>query len=88
MTDLKPGDRVRLSGKFLRSTGQSVGGEGQRIWTVKGISGGFVVVDEELSSAALKWFTAEELAADPLLRFRHFAPGNLVRVGTPSHRDC
>lgn len=88
MTDLKPGDRVRLSGKFLRSTGQSVGGEGQKIWTVKALSGGFVVVDEELGPYDLKWFTEAELAADPLLRFRHFAPGNLVRVGTPSHRDC
>ncbi len=88
MTDLKPGDRVRLSGKFLRSTGQGVGGEGRKTWTVKALSFGFVVVDEELSPAALQGYTAEELAADPHLRYRRFAPGNLVRVGTPSHRDC
>lgn len=65
-----------------------MGGEGQRIWTVKALSGSFVVVDEELGPYDLKWFTEAELAADPLLRFRHFAPGNLVRVGAPSHRDC
>ena len=28
------GDRVRLTGRFLRDTGQMVGGEGRSRWTV------------------------------------------------------
>lgn len=30
-----PGDRVRMTGKFLRNTGQHTGPEGQSVWTVK-----------------------------------------------------
>lgn len=29
----KVGDCVRLSGKFLRNTGQVTGGEGEKVWT-------------------------------------------------------
>ena len=31
---MKPGDKVKLTGQFLRNTGQVVGGEAFRQWTV------------------------------------------------------
>jgi hypothetical protein len=45
------GDRVKLTGNFLRDTGQQVGGEGQSTWTVLklerwGSGSIFAVVDE------------------------------------------
>lgn len=34
-TKPNPGQRVRLTGDFLRNTGQIAGGEGQKRWTVQ-----------------------------------------------------
>jgi hypothetical protein len=48
----KPGTRVRLTGQFLRNTGQMAGGEGGKVWVVQECScglcqsGRFVSVDE------------------------------------------
>jgi hypothetical protein len=45
-----PGTRVRLTGAFLKSTGQQRGGEGASVWTVVGSSGdSFVLVNEPYS---------------------------------------
>jgi len=44
------GSRVRLTGKFLRSTGQIAGGEGLSRWIVLDIRGSFAVVDEKTST--------------------------------------
>lgn len=52
-----PGTRVRLTGEFLRNTGQQAGGEGQKSWTIvscgcglckdyPGVIGSFVALDE------------------------------------------
>lgn len=72
------GDKVRLTAKFLRSTGQYTGDEARRVWTITGHSGSFVVVDQALPAHLLSsFYTADELAADPSLAFRRFAPANL-----------
>jgi hypothetical protein len=76
----KVGDKVKLTAKFLRSTGQYMGGEGSRRWTVKGLSGSFVVTDEELSSG---YYSSEELAADPTLKYRRIHPNNLMLASAP-----
>lgn len=79
------GDRVRLTGAFLRSTGQIAGGEGQSRWVVQAhpgcrlcADGRFVLTDEVRQEDGM--FTAEELMADPLLAYRHINAGNLERV--------
>ena len=79
------GDRVRLTGAFLRSTGQIAGGEGRSVWTVQAHPGcrlcadnRFVLTDEERS--APEDFTPEEYAADPLLKFRHINAANLEKT--------
>lgn len=88
--EFKVGDKVQLTGQFLRSTGQLAGGEGQKVWTVKAVktySGDcpdIVTVDE---SAITDYFTAEELAADPSLKFRRINSANLKHYGKPSMRD-
>lgn len=75
---IKQGDRVRLTSKFLRSTGQHTGNEARRTWTVLSVSsnGRMAVVDQLLSSAE-QWFTADELASDPSLKWRRINTGNL-----------
>lgn len=75
------GSKVRLTGYFLKSTGQQRGVEGSKRFTVIGHSGSdWVVVDEE----AFEWqtmFTPAELAADPSLKWRRINKGNLEIVG-------
>ena len=72
------GDKVRLTAKFLRSTGQYTGDEARRVWTITGHSGPFVVVDQPLPADMLaNLYTTDELSADPSLAFRRFAPANL-----------
>lgn len=84
-----PGVRVKLSGRFLRSTGQLAGGEGQSIWTVQDCpcslcaSGRYVAVDEQ----NLNMYTVYELQQNPSLKQRHIARGNLVIHGRPSVRN-
>lgn len=79
----KVGDKVKLTSKFLRSTGQYVGGEGSKRWTVLRI-GHFVIVDEEISPAMLQtMFSTDELAADPSLKYRRIAAGNLMLASKP-----
>lgn len=82
------GDRVKLTGKFLASTGQRTGSEGRRVWTITGFSNGgaWAIVDQPLSCAA-DFYTAEELAADPTLAFRRIAVANLYIVGQLDSRN-
>jgi hypothetical protein len=81
------GDVVRLTGAFLKSTGQIAGGEGQRKWTVQACpcrscaSGTVVLTDQPRQDDGM--FTAEEIAREPHLKYRHIATGNLVKVGVP-----
>lgn len=76
---IRPGDRVRLTAAFLINTGQRVSNEGAKVWTVQAVQGDFVVTDE--AGGFDSYWTLEELAADPLLRFRRIHAGNLVQVG-------
>lgn len=82
-TRFTPGDRVRLTGEFLRNTGQLVGGEGHSRWIVLACdcglckTGDFVCTNQRRSSADM--FTAEEIAGDPSLGWRHINVGNLER---------
>ncbi len=82
--DFQEGDVVALTGKFLKSTGQQVGGEGRKQWKVVGTSGDFVIVNEPADTA---WYTAAELAADPSLKWRRINSANLYRVGTLTSRN-
>jgi len=77
MAKISVGDTVRMTGKFLRNTGQQVGGEGKKHWTVKDIQGSFAVVDEDADTS---YFTAEEMQKDPSLRWRRINVGNLEPV--------
>ena len=73
------GTVVRLTGHFLKSTGQQRGGEGSSRWKVLGSSGdSFVIVNEEADTS---YFTPEELAADPSLKWRRINKYNLEIVG-------
>mgnify|MGYP001571828698 CR=1 FL=1 len=72
------GDRIQLTSKFLRNTGQYTGGEGSSVWTVTGFSGSFIITDEPRPNDGM--FSADELATDPTLAFRRLAPGNVQRI--------
>jgi hypothetical protein len=75
----QPGDKVRLTGKFLRNTGQIAGGEGQSKWTVVPCGcglcrgGDFVAVNQS---------TTQDFD-DGKEHFRHINAGNLVKCGVP-----
>ncbi len=72
------GDRIQLTSKFLRNTGQYTGSEPASVWTITGFSGSFIITDEPRPNDGM--FSAEELVADPTLAFRRIAPGNVQRV--------
>ena len=67
----KPGQRVRLTGDFLRNTGQQVGGEGFSRWIV------------QLCPCRLckdgRYVATNERSYDNPDRPRHIAAGNLER---------
>jgi hypothetical protein len=81
------GDEVRLTGAFLKSTGQQTGVEGRLTWIVQACpcrlcaDGRFVLTDQPREDDGM--FTAEEIAREPHLQYRHINAGNLVRVGVP-----
>ncbi len=90
--DFKPGVRFKLSGRFLRSTGQIAGGEGQRTWTVRACecrscAEGRFVCSDQAQTPEPGWYTAEELAEHPELGWRHFAKDNLVIKGEADIRN-
>ncbi len=80
------GNKVRLTGAFLRSTGQIAGGEGRSVWTVQACKcrlcadGRFVLTDQRSMEGM---FTEEEIAREPHLAYRHINAANLVRIGVP-----
>ena len=67
------GTRVKLTGKFLKSTGQGRGSAGLSVWTITGFSnaGAWAITDEPVANPEM--WTAEEHAADPTLKFRRIA---------------
>lgn len=82
----EPGTRVRLTGAFLRSTGQVAGDEGRRRWVVQacdcaGCRTTLVCTDQATPADYLEsMWTARELADNPSLRWRHIAFANLERA--------
>lgn len=82
----KVGDKVQLTGAFLRSTGQFVGNEGQRKFLVRECEcsmcarGQFVLTDQPTSELTLQTYTLDELQKHPHLRFRHIAVANLQKT--------
>ncbi len=86
-SNLQAGDKVRLSGAFLKSTGQTAGGEGQAVWTVqvcpcRSCAAGRTVLTDQLRQDD-GMFTPEEIAAEPHLQYRHILAVNVRKVGRP-----
>lgn len=86
--DFAIGDRVELTGKFLRNTGQHTGPEGMSTWVITGFTneGRHAITDEPKSDTS--YYTAEEMAADPTLCYRRIAVENLYIVGQLDSRNC
>ncbi len=78
---LAVGDRVQLTSKFLRSTGQYTGREPASVWTITGLCNGdrWAITDEPASNPP-GYYTDQELLAEPSLAFRRIALANLQRV--------
>lgn len=84
---MTPGTKVRLSGRYLASTGQRTGGEGQKVFTVIECvcprcrtedAFGCVAVDERNAFYDQPGFYSdEEKRTHPELRHRHIARVNL-----------
>jgi len=80
-----PGDRVRLTGKFLRNTGQVKGREAVACWTVQtcscaqGMCGNptYTLTNQ---SADTSYYTVDELKEQPCLYWRRIASSNLEKV--------
>lgn len=68
----QPGDRVRLTGRYLRSTGQYLGPEGQSRWEV-------IPCACELCASG-RFVATNEPARAPYDGARHFAASNLERA--------
>lgn len=91
MTDFRKfqvGTKVRLTAKFLRSTGQGRSDEARKVWTIQGFSGPdncWAIIGEPSNP---NLYTEAELAADPSLRFRRVALANLCIVGQLDSRDA
>jgi hypothetical protein len=85
----EPGTKVRLSGKFLRSTGQLTGAAGLSSWTVLAPPNrfGWVLVNEP-SSEPFAMYSDDERRADPRLFWRRIAAEHLVIVGQLDSRNC
>ena len=80
-TPLAIGDYVRLTGKHLRNTGQYAGAAGQSVWQITGFTnGGQWATTDEPEDHPPGYYADEELAAEPSLRFRRIAVGNLERT--------
>jgi len=74
------GARVRLTGAFLKSTGQQRGGEGMSVWTVTGNDGDFVITNEPMDPTYVKemWGDLPEAERPKFRRINRF---NLEIVG-------
>jgi hypothetical protein len=79
MAKLKIGDRVRLTGKFLKSTGQQTGSAGLDKWTIVGFwsDGRMALVNEPIDQSGYM-----DLPPDQRPKWRSIAVGNLQKIGT------
>lgn len=64
----KVGDRVRLTGKFCRNTGQYTGSDANGSWTIIALCDPFVQVDQDISDL---------YPNEPEMKYRRFHPNNL-----------
>lgn len=83
MRQLEPGDRVKLTGQFLRSTGQATGGEGRKVWTVVSCTCG--LCKRETHVAVDEFMPFEDDDGNPMRR--HFHQENLYRKRTLTVRN-
>jgi hypothetical protein len=78
---IEVGDRVRLTSKFLKNTGQQRGSEGVSRWTVLALSDSFAVVDQKTGTGKSGY---EDLSDEEFfalkLDYRRINVGNLERV--------
>lgn len=79
------GDTVRLTGAFLRNTGQIAGGEGTKRWTVRALENGerWAVTDEMHSPTFMLNHYPDIPVDSPdheSLRYRRIAICNLEKV--------
>ena len=72
MRRLVTGDRVRLTGAFLRNTGQLAGGEGSSRWTVTACGCGLCRDG--------RFVTVDQASHDDPSQPRHILAANLERV--------
>jgi hypothetical protein len=82
MDAFKPGDIVKLTAKHLRNTGQFTGAGHER-FKVLGMDPNIddlVIVNAPMEG---NYFTKEELAADPSLKWRRIHRGNLQLASKP-----
>lgn len=89
----KVGDKVRLKGSFLRSTGQYTGHDAHAKWTVVAVRStpDYTIVSVDEPQTDLGYWTPEEVEAMKVewqgRRFvpRHINASNLISVGKPDH---
>lgn len=84
---LKIGDKVKLTGKFLKSTGQGLGREGQKSWTVVGFwlnNPEMVFVNEPVAMPEMY----ADLPESERPKWRTINAANLFKVGTLTSRNC
>lgn len=88
--EFTPGLTVKLTGNYLISTGQRVGGEGLNRWTILSCScslcktGRFIAVNQ---SSTTEW-TKEELELEPGIANRHLSKESVSIVGQVDIRNC
>lgn len=87
-SNIQPGTKIRMSAKFLRSTGQLAGGEGRKTWTVlhvyraRGEAYPMLLVDEPSADPFRDYSDAERMN-DPRLLWRRISSFNVSVVGKP-----
>ena len=69
------GDRVRLTGQFLRSTGHYTGHDAHTTWTVMGVD----------TLPGLTLVAIDEPSFAPTERYRRINAANLILASRPDH---
>ncbi len=72
------GTRIKFTGKFLKNTGQQLGGEGQSIWTVVECDCGLCKTGDFVATNEKNYDDSGQ---------RHIAKGNVYVYGTLDSRN-